>query len=194
MSRHAAVLSASPFMTELSGAGRGGLHDARALRRRAGHARRRRPRGRSIPTSCRSTPTTTCLIVNDSITPAVGEITHLGGRILDAKGNPIRNALVEIWQVDGNGAYLHTGDPNRQEARHQLPGLRPLPDRLDRRVLLPHDQAGRLPRPDAAHPLQDQEGRTRNCSPPSATSRARPATRRTASIRSITRPEGPRLA
>src|SRR5204862_898940 len=41
------------------------------------------------------------IIVNDSITPAVGEVTHLSGRILDAKGEPVRNALVEIWQVDG---------------------------------------------------------------------------------------------
>ena len=48
------------------------------------------------------------LIVNDAFTPAVGEITHLGGRILDARGTPIRNALVEIWQVDGNGVYLRT--------------------------------------------------------------------------------------
>src|SRR2546426_11830655 len=40
------------------------------------------------------------IIVNDGITPAVGEITHLSGRILDARGDPIRNALVEIWQVD----------------------------------------------------------------------------------------------
>jgi protocatechuate 3,4-dioxygenase beta subunit len=50
------------------------------------------------------------LIINDSITPAVGEVTHLSGRILDAKGKPIRNALVEIWQVDGKGVYLHSGD------------------------------------------------------------------------------------
>src|SRR3954465_9297908 len=55
------------------------------------------------------------LIVNDSITPGVGEITHLGGRILDSRGTPIRNALVEIWQVDGHGAYIHTGDPNRKK-------------------------------------------------------------------------------
>jgi protocatechuate 3,4-dioxygenase beta subunit len=48
------------------------------------------------------------LIINDSITPSVGEITHLGGRILDLSGNPIRNALVEIWQVDNEGSYLHT--------------------------------------------------------------------------------------
>ena len=36
------------------------------------------------------------IIVNDSITPAIGEITHVGGRILDARGDPIKNAVVEI--------------------------------------------------------------------------------------------------
>src|SRR3982750_1320578 len=56
------------------------------------------------------------LIINDGITPAVGEVTHLSGRILDAKGDPIRNALVEIWQVDHNGSYIHSRDPNR--AKH----------------------------------------------------------------------------
>jgi protocatechuate 3,4-dioxygenase beta subunit len=50
------------------------------------------------------------IIVNDSLTPAIGKITHLSGRILDGRGDPIPNALVEIWQVDGNGVYLHSGD------------------------------------------------------------------------------------
>ena len=50
------------------------------------------------------------LVINDSITPGVGEITHLTGRVLDMKGNPVRNAFVEIWQVDNNAVYLHTGD------------------------------------------------------------------------------------
>jgi protocatechuate 3,4-dioxygenase beta subunit len=54
------------------------------------------------------------LIVNDGVTPAVGEITHLTGRILDSAGNPLRNALVEIWQVDGHGVYLHTADTHAQ--------------------------------------------------------------------------------
>lgn len=52
------------------------------------------------------------LIINDSITPAVGVITQLAGRILDSRGDPIRNAEVEIWQVDNNGAYLHTKSDN----------------------------------------------------------------------------------
>lgn len=57
------------------------------------------------------------LILNDSITPAVGEITHLSGRILSPNGQPLRNAFVEIWQVDGTGAYLHSRDPNRAKKR-----------------------------------------------------------------------------
>jgi protocatechuate 3,4-dioxygenase beta subunit len=48
------------------------------------------------------------LLLNDSISPAVGEVTHLTGRILDLSGNPIRNAVVEIWQADQTGAYIHT--------------------------------------------------------------------------------------
>ncbi|MCH2179844.1 MAG: protocatechuate 3,4-dioxygenase [Mariniblastus sp.] len=51
--------------------------------------------------------------INDSLTPAVGQITHLSGKVMDLKGSPIRNAQIEIWQVDGNGVYLHTKDAKR---------------------------------------------------------------------------------
>jgi protocatechuate 3,4-dioxygenase beta subunit len=46
------------------------------------------------------------IIINNSITPAVGQITHLSGRLLDANGSPIRNATIEIWEVDSMGVYL----------------------------------------------------------------------------------------
>lgn len=49
------------------------------------------------------------IVVNAGLTPAVGAITHLAGRVLDAKGGPVRNAVVEIWQVDTHGVYLHPG-------------------------------------------------------------------------------------
>jgi protocatechuate 3,4-dioxygenase beta subunit len=52
------------------------------------------------------------LIVNDGITPAVGEITHLTGRLLAENGLPIRNAFIEIWQADSHGSYIHTGGRN----------------------------------------------------------------------------------
>jgi len=49
------------------------------------------------------------LIINDAITPGVGAITHLTGRVLTASGQPVRNAFVEIWQADNTGSYVHTG-------------------------------------------------------------------------------------
>lgn len=63
------------------------------------------------------------LIVNDAITPAVGEITHLSGKILDIKGNPVRNATVEIWQVDNNAAYLHKGSSNHDRRDSNFQGF-----------------------------------------------------------------------
>ena len=54
------------------------------------------------------------IILNDGVTPAVGEITHLSGRILGPTGSPVRNAVVEIWQCDHEGVYIHSGDVNRK--------------------------------------------------------------------------------
>ena len=53
------------------------------------------------------------LVINDNITPAVGEVTHLTGRVLSTSGAPVRNAVVEIWQVDKNGVYIHSRDAAR---------------------------------------------------------------------------------
>lgn len=61
------------------------------------------------------------IVINDTLTPAVGEITYLSGRILDARGNPLRNAVVEIWQCDSGGAYLHskTGNADKKDRNFQ---------------------------------------------------------------------------
>ncbi len=50
------------------------------------------------------------IVLGDSLTPAVGEITHLTGRILDASGGPVRDATIEIWQCDAHEVYHHTAD------------------------------------------------------------------------------------
>ena len=63
------------------------------------------------------------LIVNDDITPAVGTVTWVSGRILDQRGEPIRNALVEIWQCDNNGAYIHSGTTNKDKADRHFQGF-----------------------------------------------------------------------
>ena len=63
------------------------------------------------------------ILINDRLTPAVGQITHFAGKILTPAGSPVRGALVEIWQCDANGVYLHSRDsvPNkaRQDANFQ---------------------------------------------------------------------------
>src|SRR5215468_9441756 len=63
------------------------------------------------------------LIVNNSITPAVGEVTHLTGRVLSPSGEPIRDALVEIWQVDNKGVYLHSADSGHRQRDANFQGF-----------------------------------------------------------------------
>jgi protocatechuate 3,4-dioxygenase beta subunit len=50
------------------------------------------------------------IVINNNLTPAVGEITHLTGRVLNSHGDPVKNVTVEIWQCDANAVYLHSSD------------------------------------------------------------------------------------
>ena len=42
---------------------------------------------------------------------AEGEVLLLQGRLLTENGQPIPGAVIEIWQTDANGIYLHPNDP-----------------------------------------------------------------------------------
>jgi len=59
------------------------------------------------------------IIVSNSLTPAVGEVSHVSGRILDLNGSPIRDALVEIWQCDANAVYYAQGDVGNRDRNFQ---------------------------------------------------------------------------
>ena len=50
------------------------------------------------------------IIIGNSLTPAVGEVTHLSGRVLDAGGSPVKNVEIEIWQCDAKQVYLNSRD------------------------------------------------------------------------------------
>jgi protocatechuate 3,4-dioxygenase beta subunit len=94
------------------------------------------------------------LIINDQITPAVGEVAHLTGRLQSDSGAPIRNAVIEIWQSDVNGSYIHTGgrnagklDGNFQgygrfltdaEGRYYFRTIKPVPYTLNGQFRAPH--------------------------------------------------------
>jgi protocatechuate 3,4-dioxygenase beta subunit len=62
------------------------------------------------------------IIVNDAITPALGEVTHLTGKILTSSGTPVRNAFVEIWQVDNGGVYLNSHDSGHDKRDSNFQG------------------------------------------------------------------------
>ena len=40
--------------------------------------------------------------------PANGVVTEFGGRLLNVDGKPIQNAVIELWQSDNNGCYIHS--------------------------------------------------------------------------------------
>jgi protocatechuate 3,4-dioxygenase, beta subunit len=63
------------------------------------------------------------IVLNDTLTPAVGEITHLSGRVLDETGAALRNAVVEIWQCDAEGVYLHSQDARRKPGDRHFQGF-----------------------------------------------------------------------
>lgn len=50
---------------------------------------------------------------------AMGEVTHLIGRVLDPAGKPVPGARVEIWQCDARGVYHHPGDGRRTDPNFQ---------------------------------------------------------------------------
>lgn len=107
------------------------------------------------------------LIINDGITPAIGDITHLSGRLLDAKGDPIRNAVVEIWQVDGKGVYLHSGsnDAAKRDANFQGFGrfLTGSKGEYHFRTIKPVPYPGRTPHIHFAVKMKGREKWTTQC-------------------------------
>lgn len=43
---------------------------------------------------------------------AEGQVLNVMGRVLNLKGEPVRNAKVEVWQANSHGRYTHASDPN----------------------------------------------------------------------------------
>ena len=43
---------------------------------------------------------------------AAGELIEVSGRVLDEDGNPVADALVDVWQANANGRYAHERDRN----------------------------------------------------------------------------------
>lgn len=64
------------------------------------------------------------LSVSGSTERPAGEVLSLAGIVYDRDGQPVNGAVVEIWQTDSSGAYLHPEDPNtdRRDLNFQFYG------------------------------------------------------------------------
>ncbi|WP_374443435.1 hypothetical protein [Stella sp.] len=58
--------------------------------------------------------------VTGSAARALGQVTHVSGRVTTPDGRPVAGARVEIWQCDANGVYLH---PRSERAGRRDPGF-----------------------------------------------------------------------
>ena len=124
---------------------------------------------------------------------AIGQRSIVTGRVLDEHGEPVPDTLIEIWQANACGRYMHWRetafpaplDPN-------FLGVGQCRTERRRRVPLPHDQAralslGEPPQRLAtgAHPLLADRARR---SPPGSSRRCTsPTTRCSTSTRSSNR-------
>jgi protocatechuate 3,4-dioxygenase, beta subunit len=54
--------------------------------------------------------------LGDNLTQAAGVVTYITGRVLDANGNPVKNALVELWHADREGDYVYSAGVGRNAA------------------------------------------------------------------------------
>ena len=107
------------------------------------------------------------IIINDFLTPAVGTVAYLSGQVMDIKANPIRNALVEIWQVDNNGIYLHSRGGRREKLDSNFQGygkfLTDSKGRYSFRTLKPSPYSGRTPHIHMAISVKGQRKLTTQC-------------------------------
>jgi protocatechuate 3,4-dioxygenase, beta subunit len=62
------------------------------------------------------------LIISNNLDSALGTVSHVTGRVLGVDGAPLRNCLVEIWQCDQQGAYLHSKSSNAEKRDRNFQG------------------------------------------------------------------------
>src|SRR5688572_14899919 len=43
---------------------------------------------------------------------AIGQLIDITGRVLDENGAPVRDAILELWQANAAGKYVHSLDQN----------------------------------------------------------------------------------
>ncbi len=75
-----------------------------------------------------------------------GEKIVVEGRIVDADGKPVGDALVEIWQANAHGRYAHPDDKQDKPLEPGFKGFGRVATDDDGRFRFTYDQARPRPR------------------------------------------------
>jgi protocatechuate 3,4-dioxygenase, alpha subunit len=77
-----------------------------------------------------------------------GERVTIGGRVLDGDGEPVPDALIEIWQADMHGRYAHPADKRAERLEAGFRGYGRIPTDDKGRFRFVTIKPGPVPGPD----------------------------------------------
>ena len=84
-------------------------------------------------------------------TETEGQRIRIEGRMLDGKGEPVLDALIEIWQADFQGRYAHPADPRGPNSRFKGFGRVGTGTDPERRFMFDTVKPGRVDSKQAPH-------------------------------------------
>jgi len=83
---------------------------------------------------------------------ARGQVIHVMGRVLNASGEPVSGAQIEIWQANAQGRYTHPADRNPAPLDPNFQGYAKLLTDADGRYRFKTIKPGGYPAGDAMRP------------------------------------------
>jgi protocatechuate 3,4-dioxygenase, alpha subunit len=79
---------------------------------------------------------------------AAGERVTIEGRVLDADGVGVPDAVIELWQANSRGKYAHPEDPRDEPVEAVFQGFGRIPTDEDGKFRFTTIQPGAVPGPD----------------------------------------------
>jgi protocatechuate 3,4-dioxygenase alpha subunit len=77
-----------------------------------------------------------------------GERVTIVGRVLDGDGNPVPDALIELWQANSHGKYAHAADDQKKPLEAGFHGYGRIPMDENGRFSFTTVKPGAVPGPD----------------------------------------------
>ena len=89
------------------------------------------------------------LYLNELAGPGVsGERVSIEGRVLDAEGVGVPDALIELWQANSHGKYAHPEDTQKKPLEDGFLGFGRIPTDADGKFHFTTIKPGQVPGPD----------------------------------------------